>query len=83
MSTVVCTFHMISREMGVHLRGRDISVSQQLLHAAQVGAAFQQVRGERVTQRVGLHAPGDAGPPDVLAQDLPHAHAGEGGSPAR
>src|SRR5262249_40423919 len=33
----------------------------QLLDGAQVGAALQQMRGERVAQRVRAHPPGDAG----------------------
>src|SRR6202030_985496 len=34
------------REMSVNLRGRDIAVTEHLLHGAQVGAALEQMRRE-------------------------------------
>ena len=39
-------------DVGVDLRRHQALVAQQLLHAADVGAAVQQVRGEAVAQRV-------------------------------
>ena len=39
-------------EVGVDLRRLQVRVAEQLLHHAQVGAALEQVRRERVTQRV-------------------------------
>src|SRR6266536_4345532 len=38
----------------VQLRSRQIGVSEHLLHAAEVGSAFQQVGGERVPEQVGM-----------------------------
>jgi hypothetical protein len=38
--------------MGVNHRGRDIGMSQQLLHGANVATVFQQVRREAMSQRV-------------------------------
>ena len=39
-------------DLGVHLRGRDRRMAEQLLHDAQVGAVVEQVRGARVPQHV-------------------------------
>ncbi len=67
--------HVLAVQVGVDLGGLHRGVSEHLLHAAQVRAAFDHVRGERVTQRVGrdvhvevgaqgrgLHAPPRVGP---------------------
>jgi hypothetical protein len=35
-------------DLGVPLRGRQLDVPEQFLDGAQVGAALEQVRGERV-----------------------------------
>src|SRR5262249_37368825 len=47
---------------GVALGGGERGVAQQLLDRAQVGAGAQQVGGERVAQRVGRRALGEAKP---------------------
>ena len=53
-------------------------MAEHLLDAAQVGAAFEQVRGERVPQQVRVDALGlEAGPPGQAAQDQEGAGAGE------
>ena len=44
-------------DVRVDLRGDQALVAQQFLHAANVGAAIQQVRGKAVPQRVGRGAP--------------------------
>jgi len=41
--------------VGVQLGGREIGVSEHLLHGAQIGAALQQMRCERVPQQVRMH----------------------------
>ena len=49
------------RDVGVNLSCRQIAMSEQLLHAAEVGSAVQQVGGEAVPQRVragGIHQAG-------------------------
>ena len=52
---------------------------EHLLNRAQVGSAFEQVGGERVTQQVRVHAPGiEPGFRRQLAQDEEGARAGEG-----
>jgi hypothetical protein len=44
--------HALAGHVGVDLRGRQVAVTQQHLHHAQVGAVVQQVRGEGMPQRV-------------------------------
>ena len=41
------------QDVRVGLRGRDVAVSERLLQGADVLPVFQQVRRERVAQRVG------------------------------
>src|SRR5436309_14320301 len=41
----------LNHYVGIDLRRGDIYVPKQILHCADVGPAFQQVRGERVAQR--------------------------------
>jgi hypothetical protein len=43
---------LVDRDEGVHLRGGDGGVAEQLLNDSDVGAAVQQVSGERVPQGV-------------------------------
>ena len=43
------------QHMRVDLRGRDIRMSEQRLHRAQVGAVLQQMARESVTQHVRAH----------------------------
>ena len=42
--------HAFTRDVGVDLRGRQITVTEQHLHHAQIRAMIQQVRGEGMTQ---------------------------------
>src|SRR5947207_5767910 len=44
------------RHVRVDLRRREVLVTEELLDDAQVGAAVEQMRGERVPQRVRRHA---------------------------
>src|SRR5687767_7473935 len=64
-------------DVRVELSRRDVGVAQHLLDGAQIGAPLQQVRGERMPQRMRRYVLRDAGPLDVLAKDLPRTHAGE------
>ena len=48
-------------DVGVDHRRLDAGMAQQLLHGADVVAVLQQVRGERVAQRVAAHVLDDAG----------------------
>src|SRR4029079_9028243 len=71
--------HALARHMGVNLRGRNIGVTKQHLHHAQVGAVVDEVRGEGVAQHVrrGVLAGHGARAVtlDVLPERLPR-HAG-------
>src|SRR5438093_250277 len=63
-------------DMGVALRGREPAVAEQLLDHPEVGAVVEQVRGERVAQRVRAHAARDAGGADRAPDDrMDRAHA--------
>src|SRR5215471_3534754 len=50
---VIGRYEPINADMRVELSGGQRGVAEHLLNAAQVGAAFQQVRGSRVAQPVG------------------------------
>jgi len=42
-------------EVGIEHGGRDIGMSQCLLHQADIGSGPVEIRGKRVTQQVGMH----------------------------
>ena len=42
----------VAGHVSVDLRGPDIGVAEQLLDCSQVGTAFEQMRGERMSERV-------------------------------
>src|SRR5260370_6225257 len=50
-------------DVRVNLGGRDIGVPQHSLHAAQVGAAFEEMRGETMPQHVWRQIAKNAHPP--------------------
>ena len=52
MRLVVTVLQSLRGHMGVNLRGRQAAVAQKLLHAADIGAAIEQVRREAVPQCV-------------------------------
>jgi len=67
------------RDVGVALRGPEIRVAEHLLHGAQVGATFEEMRSERVPEEVGVHATRlEARALGELAQDEKGAGAREG-----
>jgi hypothetical protein len=69
---------VVGRHVRVDLGGRHVGVAEHLLHAAQVGAALQQVRGEAVPERVQADLAGHAGGAQVTAQDVGEALPGQG-----
>ena len=71
------------RYVSIYLRGCGAGVPQQLLHDPQVGPAVQQVRGEGVAERVGMHARRQPGPRRVPAHLLLDAPPAEAGVPNR
>src|SRR3990170_622256 len=68
---------LLLRDVGVYLGGAGAGVTQQLLHDPQLGAAVQQVGGERVAQQVREDALVQAGHEGVLAHDILHGASGE------
>src|SRR6267142_1120511 len=66
---------VIPIDMRVELRRGEIGMAEHLLHRAEIGAAFQQVRRECVAERVGRHSLGEPGTPGVGLDDPPRAHA--------
>src|SRR5690606_13255300 len=54
-----------------------IRMSKHLLYRYEVGAPFQEMRREGMTQCMRAHLPCDAGALHVPPQDLPHAHPRE------
>ena len=64
-------------DVRVDLRRHQALVAEQFLHAADVGAAVEQVRGEAVSQRVRGGAPIQARLLQVLLQHPRHAARGE------
>ncbi len=75
---IVDFLHPLRRQMRVDLRGAQALMAQQFLHAAQIGAVVQQVRGEAVPQRVRADAGIEAGGQEIfveLAADRSRARA--------
>src|SRR5688572_28618241 len=62
---------MLAVDVRVDLRGGDVLVAEHLLHGAEVGASFQQVRGEGVAEDVGVDLLLDAGGARPLLRDVP------------
>ena len=61
-------------EVGVDFGREDAFVPQHLLHLTDRGAAFQQVRRERVAEGVGADALFDPGPTGGLLEDREDHH---------
>src|SRR5205807_2385143 len=65
---VVAVAQAVGGHVGVNLRGAQAAVAEQLLHAADVGPAVEQVRGEAVPQAVRAGARVEARLGQVLGQ---------------
>src|SRR5690606_8634275 len=63
-------------DMGVDLRGRQVTVPQQHLHHAQVRTVIEQMGGKGMAQRVWRQRPGNAGHPGLLLDTMPEGLAG-------
>src|SRR6476469_5251212 len=59
-------------DLGVNLRRGQAGVSQQLLDRPQVSPALQQMRGERMAQRMGRDPARDGGLADPALQPAAH-----------
>src|SRR3712207_1441404 len=81
VSVEVDVLEALGREVRVELGGGDVGVAEHLLDGAEVAPAGEQVRRERVAQRVRAHAAVEAGAAGVALHDLVEALAGEAGPP--
>src|SRR6187399_1611955 len=75
MVRAVQLFHALTGHVGVDLRGREVRMTQQHLHHAQVGSMIEQVRGEGVAQRVRRQLFVDDGLAGVALDDVPEGLA--------
>src|SRR5262249_57385633 len=80
MSLLVTLLQALRRHMCVDLRRRQIAMAEQLLHAADVGAAVEQVRGEAVPQAVRARARVEAGQRQIFLQEPADATHGQPGA---
>ena len=69
-------------DVRVNLRGLQVGMAEQLLDDAEIGAAGEQVSGERMTQGVRGDRPGDRGLAPGLRHEAPDRLPGQG-TPAR
>src|SRR4051812_12631654 len=67
MGFVVDTGEVLEIKMGVNLGRRNISVAQQLLHAAQIPTRFKNMRCKRMPEQVGVYAQAHSLPPSPVS----------------
>src|SRR5262245_25436479 len=60
MRGIVDLGEVLKIKVRIHLRGRNIGVTEQFLHAAQILARFEQVRREGVPEHVRMHVHAEA-----------------------
>src|SRR5262249_32335552 len=73
---VVHAHELVGAHVGVALRRRQAAVAEELLDHAEIGAGVEQMRRERVAQRVRAHAPADPGRGGARPHDrVQRAHA--------
>src|SRR5688500_18776557 len=77
MKLLVHASQKLAIDVGIDLRGRDVGVPKHFLDRPQVGAAFEKVGREGVTERVRRHSLLDPGAIHVLAKELPCSHPRE------
>ena len=51
MKLLVNRAEILTIDVGIDLCRRDVDVTEHFLHRAQIGTAFEQVRGERMPER--------------------------------
>ena len=67
----VSFFQTFDRDVRVNLRRRKAGVAEQRLHASQIGAAVEQVRGKTVAKFVRADRNRDRRVPQITFQDQP------------
>lgn len=80
MKFLVDVAQPVAGDVGVDLGGADGGMAEEFLDDAEVGAVFEQVRGEAVSQHVRGDAARDAGVFDAFLDALPHGDRREGGA---
>ena len=68
-------FQAFACHVGVYLRFRQITVTQEHLHHAQISAVIQQVGSKRVTESMGRKVFRNIGFPSVALDDVPEGLA--------
>lgn len=76
MKSLMDVAEVFAIDVRIDLCGRDIGVTQHLLHGGQVCATLEQVRSKAVSQCVWSDSLLDACPSHMFLQDLPDPHAG-------
>ena len=70
--------HMVVRDVCVDLGRHDVGMPQERLNAAQIGSAFEQMRGEGVSKLVRRAWFGNPNSSGIRAKQFPHALTREG-----
>src|SRR5438132_11403995 len=65
---------IVAIDVGIELRGREVGVAEHLLHRPEIRPALEEMRRERVTQRVRRYPLGEPGAPRRLLDDPPGSH---------
>src|SRR5687768_401002 len=66
---------ILTIDMSVYLRRRDVGVTEHFLHRSQIGTALEQVSREGVSQSMGRHRLGYSCLVDILPENLPCSHS--------
>src|SRR3954447_5956569 len=78
MGLPICSLEAPGRDVRVDLGRREVLVAEQLLDDAEVGAAVEQVRRERVAERRRRAARGKPGTPAQAVEPIPQAADAQG-----
>src|SRR5947209_6029887 len=78
MELLVDRSQILTIDVSVDLRRRDVGVAEHLLHGTEIGTALQQVRREGVAEGVRRNVFLDPRLFNVVAQNLPRPHPREG-----
>lgn len=71
MARPVRLFDVVTADVGIDFGGRDVSVTEQLLDAAEIGAPLDEVSREGVPEHVRVEVPLEAGALGVTSNQLP------------
>ena len=78
MKAVVHLTQTPAGNVGIHLRGADTGVTEELLNHTQVRAVFHEVRGKAVAKHVRGHVALDTGPRHARLDAPPDCGLGKG-----